>query len=686
MTMFRLVITVLFLHHAMHCEADGQDSNQLYTHFDNALYQTIYAAQRDNFMEFMTSVFKTINTFDACLVTSKQQWKALLAIGPSHFPKICGSIGYVKAEPVSLIWTLETDSAVLLNVTYLELPYLGLGCPSTRLIISARRDAMYCGRRSHWEVYAPNSIIVYLQQYIRLPGSSGFVATYFSVDITSIYNVGTKYRLESAPGGWYVKTTPTLFHSHNGPYNIAPEFSWHFVTNIYKVIHFKVENNTECQIYDGPGRLSPVLHDVNQSSAFHLYVVQSSPHLMLEYSTGMQTSFNTKQHVVLSSHPSRNIVYGYQVEERNTALRISFLSIHSREIITDIDVTTKCFFGGFFIANFRNVLDVCDTHWNKEVYIILTDENYITASAQNLIFVIMYGSYTDGKVAISVESASENCEYREHSLTSSHFDVDARCNQLLYAVPYKLNSSFSPMFRSPRSGPVDLKIHLHPLIYDLYDIQLNITVGDSDILGFDRIIRTDIVETSADLHYQNPDQFIVREIQGKYFSTWRLAIITFTREALCVRNLRHSFHEYTSLPQAQMITLNPYESRCSLTVDGLTDYNIAIVATDNNINVAVSFNEQCAIDCQNGKITFTEYSTIYDSLIIHNFASFPAFWENIHTNNSVQMNIRVSHSCRRCTLWVVVGPGERARWQHNLHLSPQKRDKIKTHRLLHPTL
>ena len=629
-------------------------------------------------MESMTLVFKTINTFDACLVTSKEQWKHIL--GSSHFPKICGSIGYVKAEPVSLIWSLETDSAVLLNVTYLELPYLGLGCPSTRLIISARRDAMYCGRRSHWEVYAPNSIIVCLQQYIALQWSSGFVATYFSVDIASIYNVGKKYRLESAPGAWYVKTTP-LFHSHNGSHNVAPEFSWHFVTNIYKVIHFKVENNTECQIYDGPGRLSPVLHDANQSSAFHLYVVQSSPRLMLEYSTAMQTSFSNKQQVVLYSHPNRNIVCGYQVKESNTALRISFLSIHSREIITD--VVKKCFFGGLFISNFKNVLDVCDTNWNKEVYIYLTDERYRDGVAQRLIFAIMYGSYIDGKVAIAIESASEHCEYKEHLPGSSHFDVDAGCNQLLYTVPYKLNSYFSPMFRFPRSGPVDLKIHLLPFIYDLFDIQLNITVRDSNILGFDRIIRTDIVEARAHLHYQNPDQFIVREIQGSYFSTWLLAIITFTRKALC--NFRHSFHEYLSLPDTQMITLNPYESRCSLTVDGLTEYNIAIVATNNNINVAVSFNEQCATDCQNGKISFTEYSTVYDALIIHNFASFPAFWENIHTNNSVQMNIRVSHSCRSCTLWVVVGPGERARWQHNLHLSPQKREKIKPHRLLHPT-
>ena len=680
--MLGLVTIVLFLHHVTHCGADGHDSHKPYSRFDDELHQTIYAAQRDNYMESMTSMFKTINTYESCLVTSKQQWENLL--GPSHFPKICGSIGYIQAEPVSLVWTLETYSALLLNVTYLELPFLGFGCPSTRLIISVFRG-VFCGRRSHWEVYSPSDIKVWLEQYIRLPGSSGFVATYFAIDITSIHKAGTKYRLESAPGGWYAKTTP-LFHNHNGLYNVAPEFSWHFVTKIYNVIHIKVENNTACQIYDGPGRLSPLLHDVNQSSAFHLYVVQHNPHhkCMFEYFTALPTSFSTKQHVGLSSHPNRNTVYRYQVTENDMALRINFLSIHSLQIVTDVP-GTKCVFGGLFI-NLKKLIDVCNTNWKKEVYIHLTDGRPMEDDgfAQMHISVIVYGSYADGKVALSVDLVTEYCDYGEQSHGSPDLDRNIRCNQFLYVVPYKPNFSFSPMFRFTRSGPIDLKIHILPLIYDLYDIQFNITVWEANILGFDRITHTDTVETRAHLRYQNPDQFSFKEIHGNYFATWRLAIIKFTRKALC--DYTNTFNElYMPLTDTQMITLNPYEARCRLAVDGLTEYNVAIVATDNNINVAVSFNEQCAAECHDGKITFTEYSTIYDSLIIHNFTSFPASWENIHTNNSVQMNIRVSHRCRSCTLLISVGPGERATFQHNLHLSPQKMEKIKTHRLVHPT-
>ena len=579
-------------------------------------------------------------------------------------------------------FSLETHSALLLNVTYLELPFLGLGCPTTRVIISTGRG-VYCGRRSHWEVYAPSNIVVYLQQYITLPGSSGFVATYFRVDITSIYKIGMEYRFTGYPGGWYVKTN-TIFQSHYYPYDVTPEFRWQFVTDYYKVIHFRIKNKSECQVHDGPGRLSRLLRNGNQSSAFHLYVIQRSPHLMLEYSTAMQTSFSTKQHVVLSSHPNRNIVYGYQVKNMHTTLRISFLSIHSREIISD---ASKCFFGGLFIINFKTVLDVCETIWNKEVILYLTDARYVPNYGdytQKLVFVILYGSYTDGKVAISVASSPEKCEYREHSLrSSSDFYLKPGCNQLLYLVP--CIHKFSPMFRVSRSGPVDLKTLILPLMYDLYNIQFNITVRDSNILGFDRKMHTDTVQPRAQLHYQNPDKFIFKEIHGNFFATWRLAILKFTREALC--NNKHSslFHGYLSLSETKMITLNPFASRCRLAVDGLTEYNIAIVSTDNNINVAVSFNEQCATECHNGKITFTEYSTVYDSLIIHTFASFPTFFENVHTNNSVQMDIRVSSLCRNCTLRVVVGPGERANWQHNLHLSPQKREKIKTHKIIRPS-
>ena len=125
MTMLALVAAVLFLHHPSYCTADdGSGDHLLFALVDHVLHQTIYSLPRNNFKESMMPVFETINSsFVACLVTSKQQWRQLQE--KSQFPKICGSIGYTEAEPVSLIWTIDTYFGVFMNVTYLMLPFFG---------------------------------------------------------------------------------------------------------------------------------------------------------------------------------------------------------------------------------------------------------------------------------------------------------------------------------------------------------------------------------------------------------------------------------------------------------------------------------------------------------------------------------------------------------------------------------
>ena len=81
--MLQLVAVVLFLHCVMHRGADGQNSRLLYAPIDDALHQSIHSVPGGNFMESMTSVFETINSYDTCLVTSKQEWRNLRA--QSHF-------------------------------------------------------------------------------------------------------------------------------------------------------------------------------------------------------------------------------------------------------------------------------------------------------------------------------------------------------------------------------------------------------------------------------------------------------------------------------------------------------------------------------------------------------------------------------------------------------------------------
>ena len=673
-----LVLAVLFFHHVTHCIAsDGPGTYPLFTHLDQALHQTVFSSPRDNFIKSMLSVFKIINTsYAACLVTSKQQWENLQE--KSHFPNICGSIGYIEAEPASIIWTIRTNFGVLLNVTYLNIPFVYLECPFARLFISSAVTAMICGRRSNWVIFDPANITVHLQQDITLPESTGFVATYVAEIARNNDALGAAYTMFETDDGQWSNTSSTIL-DHVEKYH-ETKCSWHVVVAFNKVAEFSIESSDEYLIYDGPGPLSPVLHNAKQSTAFHLYIVQQSPDLILQYTSGEQTSFSTQNQVVLSSHPNRNVVYGYQVRGGGKALRISFLSIHSLDFFLG-EFPTLCLFGGLFISNFRSVLNVCQTKWKEEVLFHLTDKRF-SDDLHAVIFVILYGSYIDGNVALSIKSTMESCYFREPIVDPSKFEIYAGCNQFVDTLTYF--DHILKILELERSGPVDLKVHIVPLLNELYNIQVNITVSDSNILGLDRTTYTDIVGTQAKLSYQNPNQFVLSEIQGNQLCTWRMAIIQFIRKALC--DYEHVFG-HLSLPATQMVTLYPYNSRCRCGVDGHTQYNVDIVSTVSNINVAVRFSEKskCESDCKHGNVTFTEYSMQFDTLITHSFTSIPVFWDNLHSNNSVKIHITVDNDCMRCALWVAVAPGGRANLQQSFHFSSLKSEKIKTKRMVFPT-
>ena len=576
---------------------------------------------------------------------------------------------------MSLVWSIETAFDVLLNITYLELPFLGIGCPSARLIIIYMTNVALCGRRSHLAWHVTSKITVYLQQDITVPGSTGFVATYAAMVLPNMDALGIAYCMVQSDGQW-LNTSLQL----NGRYGVKPDFSWHVVVLFDKLIEFSIESSDNYQVYDGPGPLSPVLHNKKQSSAFHLYVVQHSPHLTLHYTSLLQTSFSSVQQVVLYSQPLRNTVYSYQVKGGNKAVRISFLSIHSNEILTDFPV--KCLFGGFFVHDIRSVtlLDVCEADWKEEVLYHLTEEKLDDDDIYVLIFVILFGGYTDGKIAISVESSMESC-YVRATASPPIYDLYPGCNQFEFV---KASHEFlSEVFEIAQSGPVDLKVHILPTIYELYNIQLNTTVSDSHILGLDRVTYTDITGTQAHLSYQNPTRFVVKEIQGTYFTTWRFTIIQIIRRAVCA--YEHSFNAYVSLPGTQMVTLYPYNSKCRCGVDGHIEYRADIVSTDNNINVGILFSERCASGCHHGNITFTEYNAQYDTLFVHRFTSFPAYMDNIHSNSSLQINLNIETHCKSCPPWIVTTKAHRSSLQKNFQSLSFKRRETESQRIIYPS-
>ena len=668
--MWLLVAAVVLL---QHCAAHESPNLLLSAHVDHGLHQTVSSAPKDNFIGSMLSIFKTMNSsYAACRVISKQQWRNLQA--KTRFPNVCGSIGYINPEPVSLIWTIKTYPNVLLHIIYFNLKFLDNSCSLAKLIIS---DAMYCGRRSNWSwLSRTNSITVHLQQHITLLGSTGFVATYSAMIAKPLDARGIEHRLVETNEVWMNASIPLQFYSSNKQYDEA-KFSWHVLAIFNKFIEYSVESIHEYQVYDGPGPLSPVLHNAKRSSAFHLYLEQDSPNLILHYTSVMQTLFSTDQHVVLSSHPNRNIVYGYDVRGRNKVLRINFLSIYFNEILTDFPY--KCLFGGLWYSTYNAYFSVCETNWKEEVIYHLTDTRHTDDyQPHSFILVILYGSYAYGKVTMSVHSNIESCFTRKTTTSQFALDLYPRCNQIAYLMP---PSSFI-MFELIQSGPVSLKVQLLPLMYDILKLQLNITVSDSDILGLNRVTHTDVIGTHAYLRYQNPDRFLLNATQGNHITTWLLAIIKFIRRALC--DYEHAFDGYLSLPGTQVVTLYPYSSRCRCGVDGHLQYNVDIVSIDNNINVGVLFSETCASDCQHGNVTFTEYNEKYDTLFVHSFTSIPAYWDNIHSNSSVRINITVASNCKKCPLWVVVTGGSSGFWLQNSHLSLLKREEIYSQRVFHP--
>ena len=543
--------------------------------------------------------------------------------------------------------------------------------------------SVLCGSRYYWGMFTEDNITVHLQQDIAFPWGTGFVATYTAMVLPGVDAIGIPetayimYDFSNIQGNKTIARAAPRSH-YSSHYDHDKIFSWQVIVEVNKVITFSIKSDVKYEVYDGPGPLSPKLHHAKQSSAFYLFLIQHSPELSLQYKSVMHTSFSIKQHVVLNSHPDRNIVYGYQVRREPTTLRISFLSIHT----TELKPYERCSYaGGFFIFNVNGSIEVCGTTWKEEVLYHLADRTQ-KYDQQWLIFVILYGGYIEGTVILSVESNMKSCVFnsKDHAEPAA-FYLHAGCNQFVYLIRH--DYLHSQIFEHPRSGPIGLKVHTLPLMHTFYNFQLNITVSDSDILGFNKITYTRIVGTHAQLRYQNPKRFVLKEIQGYHFTTWRLVIIQLIREALC--DYEHAFGGYLSLPGTQMVTLYPFDLRCKCGVDGHSQYNVDIASTGYNIHVALLFKSSCAPACHHGHIEFTEYNAQLDILIVHNFTSFPVYWSNIHTNNSVRIKMRVVDSCRSCPLWVIIAPGWRGKWNQYFHFSALTRDELKVHKIIHPT-
>ena len=505
-----------------------------------------------------------------------------------------------------------------------------------------------------------SNIIVRLQQGTTLLPGMGFVAMYSAMDGMCRINPDTVHRLFEGDGSG-VNYTQVIYDYYKQ--DVVSQYIWHILVAPNKLIEFKVEADRERRIYDGPGPLSPVLYNSTRSSAYHLYIATQNPDIVLKYNSVEHTLFSTDKSVLHSSVLGKNIVHVYKVKGGTFGLRINFLSIHSHNI--DSDIPMRCMFGGLFlyIYKYNSTFEVpiCDTDWKEEVFFHLTDEIVYPNLANSQIIIILYDGYTSGKVALSVES-TEPCYFFVEGLGMHG------C-QYHYALTPDGQLYWSYNFLSP--GPLNLNVHILPALYNLHDVRFNISVMDANMLGIYNTIRTDYVGTHINIPYQNPTSVIIKEIHRHQFTTWRIAILKFTRMAVC--DHKHINQKYHYLKGAQQVTMQPFLSGCQIVMDGHLQYSVVIVASDTNINVALKFTDSCKAECHEGNITVIEYNLQYDRLIVHRFKSFPVLWDNIHSMNTVFINMTVTDNCKRCPVWIVSIPG----WQHPWFETVKRSSNIK---------
>ena len=656
MKRIKVLLLFCFLLDSAQCRPTGRGASVLFTYFDDTVQQAIHLSLKLDFRECIHSIYKSWHKwYTTCLVTSVQEWTNMNIT--SMFPNMCGNIGYMKTHPISLEWTIKTlhsSVGILLNVTYMDLPFGGGRCQFGHITINSN---MYCGRRLNWAICMDSKITIRLEQGIALLPGMGFVAMYSAMMCR--VKPDTVHRLFEEDGSWVNDTQLTYDYYKQ---DVVSQYIWHILVTQNKLIEFKVkaDNDPNCKIYDGPGPLSPVLYNSTRSSAYHLYIVKQNPNIVLKYSSVAHTSFSTDKSIMQSSVVGKNIVHAYMVKGGTFGLRINFLSIHSHNIVSEFPM--RCLVGGLFLYSYRynNTVEIpiCDTDWKEEMFFHLTDKMVYSNDAHYNIFIILYDGYTRGKVALSVESV-EPCY-----IVSDKGRVLRGCQNLYLLTPDD-QLDWSQDF--PNAGPIYLTIHMVPTIYDLYNFRLNISVMDSHIFGLNNTIHTHIVGTRISISYQNPTSFSIKEIHGHQFTTWRVVLIKFKRMAVC--DYRHVNQHSHYLKGTQSFTMQPMFSGCQCIVVGYLQYSVVIIAPDTNINVALQFSDYCESECHMGNITAMEYNHQYDRLVVHRFKYFPVRWDNIHSLNSVMINISVTDNCKRCPLWIVSMPGWQDTWFEAVKLS-----------------
>ena len=683
-----LMIVLLLLYQCPSSVSEESAKRVIFAHFDNVLQQAVQSDQPLNSIRGMYGVFDNIKaSYAACLIASRAEWEVLHSA--SRFPELCMGLGYTDGHMTSLVWTIHSlhrNVGIQLNMTYLNLPFLGAGCPLANVTIRSSQEEIYCGRKKGVIIFTKTSMMVGYKQGIRLRSHGGFVAVYTAHKKFTRVNFGNVHMLyrddrvilnktgiNYVPCGWSCDV-PKMKHV------------WQVVASPNMKIAFYLACYGSCHVYDGPGPLSPVLPG-RLTSAYHLYIVAGADVKgtgdMLYYTSIQHTTFDSEKHVSFPSlRAGKNIVFRYVVNSGNNVLKIKYLKLSYNEISSTFPV--RCLYGGLFVySTFRrqvfDKLEICETELHDVEY-QLTDSHLFDryagkSEAHFHVFVIMFGGYTTGRVLLTIDSDScyvydgkfGNEEVRDVVLSYG-------CSQFAFTTlpeqTVRLNTTLLQ-----QQGPITVLLNVIPLMYTLADSDLILKVNNSDLFGLNVTnIGYDIGPKSRFL-FTNPSKFELAEQNEKnYFQTVRFTILKFFLHSLCALGDWPRHHTVHVLG-IKHITINPIQFRCTVAINGHTLYQADIVALDNYVDFIITIDRTCSSRCFQGNTTFREYSHQTDRLLVQKFTAFPVYCSNIHSKGSLEIDILVSPECADCPLHITTYPSWHTSWFSAIEMSVLHKDK-----------
>ena len=627
-------------------------------HFDLAIKKTIQDNYNSDLRTELTYLFNDFSkVFSSCVIKSRKLWCSL-----SHHKSLmhlCGSFGYTDPYSAFLVWTVQQQhpsTGISLIFLQINLPYLGLNCFFANITISSKPGEFFCGRKSNWTIYSNLDLVITLKQGFELYEYSGFIATYYAVDHHIIMNIGKEHHF-SIIGEHEIYFSSQLF----GMRGNKLMNTWHICGNPYMLITVIGTFNEKCVLYDGPGKLSPIIRKENytETTGYHLYIQQQSATLSIQYKFIFNLNFQTGDTIDLKSSSTMNTIYGHEINQDDIAFWIKHLSIHSTEILSNFP--ERCLYGGLFIyarnkeSNvFTELIKFCETDINDDF--LYQIPNYHAQNFVANLYVVMYASYCSGSVVAGIKNRKCN-KYKKNDI------IGPGCNQI--EIRLWPNDNLKVNILTPfNSYPITFSIHILSLIYNVYTLPVTVSIIDSDLFRIIYHLHTYFVVDKAQGQFDNPRLIrILYDADGKIWSGEHVLKLDFIIQLFCT-NTKNGIYNAIGNSALSSVSMEIGAYMCILSLSGYHQYKVALRSISLiHIELHVMFKENdCQVKCSNTSVNITEYNKMADALYVHHFFSVPFTWSNAHSKHSAIVTIEIENEkCLHCSVTITVKPSNYAR-------------------------